>query len=525
MRVDGVEIPLLDAGSETGETTNYSNFILQQVQEQRMERHQIIETFGDTYVFLFGAAPHMLMCSAVLINSHDFNWKDEFMENYQRYMRGTKALEYGARTYLFYDQNVVEGYMLNASVSIDAQNPLMAQLEFQFFVTNAQSIAMLGDPWFPTRDSVQMPEGVTLVETWNGEITELVLDQTMEGSSYWLRSGSGSSSAPSYPGVPAGALPPKGNNLLAGVNNWVNGDQEDIDDWLKEQQAAENTLFDNTAKSVTDTAAINPIRQWVRDRPMREKTYAVDSSSGLMISDEYTTPMQPTSDDISMRKWAETIEIDLERALNDIMGAYGAEGFEDPSFWEKIGLQPHWTENGISFGNGSTPFSGGVSWGSFSGSDKIGGWVGNAADIPDVLGDVGDTLKGLPGPFGTVGRAVVGSAEDAGDFVGDKSKSGYDWAAGKVTSALAASKNQREGAASDAARAAAKAGGYVGGNEYLSWIAKNAPVRVDSSMNSTGASNDIPGSPVPFAFVSLPGTLINEGIPPEAIIGNQPKPL
>jgi hypothetical protein len=44
-------------------------------------------------------------------------------------------------------------------------------------------------------------------------------------------------------------------------------------------------------------------------------------------------------------------------------------------------------------------------------------------------------------------------------------------------------------------------------------------------MNSTGASNDIPGSPVPFAFVSLPGTLINEGIPPEAIIGNQPKPL
>lgn len=530
IRVDGVEIPLIDAGSETGESTSYSNFILQSVQEQRMERHQIVETFGETYVFLFGAAPHMLMCSAILINSHDFNWKDEFMENYQRYLRGTKALEYGARTYLFYDQNVVEGYILNAQVSIESSQPLIAQLQFQFFVTNAQTVALLGDPWFPVRDSVVMPEGVTLVETWNGEATQLVLDQTIEGSSYWLNQGYGVSSAPPYPGADPSA-PPKANNMLEGVNNWVNGQAEDINEWLKAKQKEFNDWLGVTEQSATDTAATDPASAvigmqpslWARDRPIREKTYAMDNGTGLTISDEYTGPMQPTFNDLLLVNWdrqrLQEIE-DLERSVNDLMRAFGAEGFEDPSFWESLGMQP-------------PEIGGSVSWGSFPGSDKIGGWVGSNVDIPDALGDIGDTLKGLPGPFGKAGKAVVGAAEDVGGYVSDQAnsvydwtkdqaKSGYDWAAGKATSAYAYAKDWVDGAASDAAKAAARAGGYVGVNEYLSWLAKNVPVQTGTSMNSTGASNEVSGAPVPFAFVSLPGTLSNEDMPPEAVVGNNP---
>jgi hypothetical protein len=470
IRADGIEIDLIDAGASEGWTKEYSNFILQSVQEHLMERHQIIETFGDTYVFLFGAAPHMLQCSAILINSHDFNWKDEFMENYNKYMRGTKALEYGARTYLFYDQNIVEGYILNASVNITSNEPLMAQLQFQFFVTNSQTVAMLGDPWFPVRDSVVLPEGVTLVETWDGQKFDMVLDQTLEGSEYWENG-----------------------------STWI---QDSEGNWIRSK--------------------------WNRSRPIREKTASP-------VSDEYTTPMQPTAAEISglvrgrnLERTLAAIEAerlqeieDLDKALNTAMTRAGADGTDDPSFWEEMGLAPHWTENGVSFGNGSTPFGGGVSWGSFPGSSQVGGFVGKNVDIPDALGDIGNALKGLPGPFGDAGKAVVGATESAADWVSDQGKSGYGWASGKVNSAYASSKEWAEGAASDAMKAAADAGGYLGVNQYLSWLAKNAPVRVDANMNSSGASVDVPGSPVPFAFVSAKGSFNPFWTTPENELKNQ----
>jgi len=40
---DGSALPLLDSSSSTGTNTDgYTNFILQTVQEQRMEKHQIV---------------------------------------------------------------------------------------------------------------------------------------------------------------------------------------------------------------------------------------------------------------------------------------------------------------------------------------------------------------------------------------------------------------------------------------------------------------------------------------------------
>jgi len=113
--VDNTVIDLLDSSSATGRSTEYSNFILQSVVDRRVDRHQILETFGDSYLFMFGEAPRMLECNAILINSHDFNWKAEFMANYEQYLAGTKSLEKGCRTYLFYDDNIVEGYVLNAT--------------------------------------------------------------------------------------------------------------------------------------------------------------------------------------------------------------------------------------------------------------------------------------------------------------------------------------------------------------------------------------------------------------------------
>ena len=163
IRSDGIEIPLFDSSrTKFSSETGYSNFILQQVQESRMEKHKIIETFGETYIFFFGEQPRFLDVQAVLINSHDFNWEAEWWENYDTYLRGTKLVEMGARAYLFYDDNVVEGYPLMAQAVKSSREPHLVTLTFKFFVTNYRNISFIGNENFPVRTSVVLPEGVEL---------------------------------------------------------------------------------------------------------------------------------------------------------------------------------------------------------------------------------------------------------------------------------------------------------------------------------------------------------------------------
>ena len=158
----GNPIPLYDSSSPTGRSTDYTNFILQSVQEARMEKHQIVETFGEPYIYFFGESPRFLDVTAVLVDSNDFNWYAEFWQNYDQFFRGTRSVELGARTYLFYDDNIVEGYMLNAQARKTSELPLMVQLTFRLYLTNYQNVTFVGSPNFPIRSSIDLPPDVSL---------------------------------------------------------------------------------------------------------------------------------------------------------------------------------------------------------------------------------------------------------------------------------------------------------------------------------------------------------------------------
>ncbi len=174
---NGKEIPLLDSGSPGGQTTGYSNFILQQVSEARMEKHQIVETFGDAYIFFFGESPRFLDVVSLLINTNDFNWEAEWWANYDNNFRGTKSVENGARTYLFYDDTIVEGYMLQAQAAKVAEQPNMLQLTFRLFLTNYSNVTAVGDTNFPIRSIVNLPSGVSLTDALNGEQIDSLVQQ------------------------------------------------------------------------------------------------------------------------------------------------------------------------------------------------------------------------------------------------------------------------------------------------------------------------------------------------------------
>lgn len=166
IRADGTEIKLFDAGAEdgTGQTTQYTNFMLQSVVEARVEKHQIVETFGEAYIFFFGEAPRFLDITAKLLMSHDFNWVAEWWANYEQYLRGTKCVEQGARCFLFYDDNIVEGYIIQCQAQSTESQPHLVDLVLRFYVTRYSNISFVGDPNFPIRSSVELPFYIDLTQ-------------------------------------------------------------------------------------------------------------------------------------------------------------------------------------------------------------------------------------------------------------------------------------------------------------------------------------------------------------------------
>lgn len=136
VKSNGTPIPITNssvAGNSAGYTSNY---LIQAVEEQRAEKSQIVETFGENFVYFFGERPRVMSFSGCLLNSEDFNWKTEFWKNYEAYFRGTKLIELDARIYISFDDVLVEGYMLGANASMSSEDDHKIPFSFQMLLTN-----------------------------------------------------------------------------------------------------------------------------------------------------------------------------------------------------------------------------------------------------------------------------------------------------------------------------------------------------------------------------------------------------
>jgi hypothetical protein len=157
---DGGKITLIDAGSNSTDLNNqpiiingkrwtdiYSNFLLQHTHEERMEKMQVLETFGEPYIFLFGERPRVITFQGILLNTQDFNWEAEWWYNYDNFLRGTKAVENDARAFITYDTTLVSGYIISASAEKDSNQPYFMQFTFQLFLTDYNNFSDIGNPY------------------------------------------------------------------------------------------------------------------------------------------------------------------------------------------------------------------------------------------------------------------------------------------------------------------------------------------------------------------------------------------
>lgn len=156
----GQSVPIIDAGSKRIDpTTNqifeingkratdiYSNFFLQSITEERAEKQQILETFGEPFIFLFGERARMITFQGVLLNTFDFNWEAEWWWNYDNYIRGTKCVENDARVFLAFDETLVTGYITSAAASKNSQDKNHVNFQFQMFLTSYTNFSRIGNP-------------------------------------------------------------------------------------------------------------------------------------------------------------------------------------------------------------------------------------------------------------------------------------------------------------------------------------------------------------------------------------------
>ena len=135
---DGFVKPLVlnNTSAPGGESVKNSNYIVQGFSVAKQEKMQIIETFGDEYIFFYGERPTVVQVRGFLINTPDFNWRSEWYQNYDNYLRGTKCVERKARVYLYIDGMTFVGYIMNTATQITDAQPSLTPFSFSMLVTN-----------------------------------------------------------------------------------------------------------------------------------------------------------------------------------------------------------------------------------------------------------------------------------------------------------------------------------------------------------------------------------------------------
>ena len=136
------------ADTSTPESSVYAkssttNIIVQRIDESRQEKQQIIETFGEDFVYYYGQRPRMLQVNAILPDSLEFQYAQEFWTNYDRALRGTRLVTRDARVFFDVAGQIFEGYLSTAQTSRSADQPRIIQLNFTMYITHSYYVRPL----------------------------------------------------------------------------------------------------------------------------------------------------------------------------------------------------------------------------------------------------------------------------------------------------------------------------------------------------------------------------------------------
>lgn len=114
--------------------TPFTKFFLQSVGRARQERMQIFETFTTSWIFFFGEQTPIYTMSGTLLKGKNHNWLNDFLDQYERAFRGTRAVERDATIQINVLDNILEGYIFNINLNQNAINHLGVPFSFNMVI-------------------------------------------------------------------------------------------------------------------------------------------------------------------------------------------------------------------------------------------------------------------------------------------------------------------------------------------------------------------------------------------------------
>lgn len=121
----------------------YTKFFLESVSEDRAEKAQIVETFGSFIAFFFGARPEVYQFGGRLLNAQNHDWKNDFQEAYEYFLRGTKCVAHDATVMMQYDDVLVQGFLMNCHLEYHAITNNQCPFSFSMLVTARSPVNQL----------------------------------------------------------------------------------------------------------------------------------------------------------------------------------------------------------------------------------------------------------------------------------------------------------------------------------------------------------------------------------------------
>ena len=157
--------------------TRTSDYILERISIGSMEKQQVVETFGEPYLFFFGEHVQVLRGAGYLINTIDFPWLTEWLYNWDNELRGTRLTEHDARAYLKVGTTVYEGYFAECDYTQVSADEYKVPFNFTFLVSSVIDVARVyAENWEANYvdDEIIYPEDVTTASKVQSLISKAV---------------------------------------------------------------------------------------------------------------------------------------------------------------------------------------------------------------------------------------------------------------------------------------------------------------------------------------------------------------
>jgi hypothetical protein len=116
----------------------YTSFFLSSAQEQDVEKLQITDTKGQFWAHFYGRKPRVWSYTGTMVSARNHDWPTLWDALYERYLRGTRCAELGARVQLTYANKAVYGWMISSSKALTSDNSHGVGLAFQVLVDTVE---------------------------------------------------------------------------------------------------------------------------------------------------------------------------------------------------------------------------------------------------------------------------------------------------------------------------------------------------------------------------------------------------